>query len=69
MTKQEALKPKKKLDDNSLPPALSTRSNDRKLDQVNIIYIIISKYIHIYYVQNIAAHNNIRSSKNDGYYI
>ncbi len=31
MTKQEALKAKKKLKDNSLPPALSTRSNDRIL--------------------------------------
>ena len=31
MTKQEALKAKKKLKENSLPPALSTRSNDRKL--------------------------------------
>jgi hypothetical protein len=31
MTKQEALKAKKQLKDNSLPPALSTRSNDRKL--------------------------------------
>ncbi len=28
MTKQEALKAKKQLKDNSLPPALSTRSND-----------------------------------------
>ena len=31
MTKQEALQAKKKLKENSLPPALSTRSNDRKL--------------------------------------
>jgi hypothetical protein len=31
MTKQEALKAKKKLKDNSLAPALSTRSNDRTL--------------------------------------
>ena len=31
MTKQEALQAKKKLKDNSLPPALSSRSNDRKL--------------------------------------
>ena len=31
MTKQEALKAKKKLKGNSLPPALSTRSNDRVL--------------------------------------
>ena len=31
MTKQEALKAKKKLKENSLPPALSTRSNDRLL--------------------------------------
>ena len=31
MTKQEAIQAKKKLKDNSLPPALSTRSNDRKL--------------------------------------
>ncbi len=31
MTKQEALKAKKKLKDNSLPPALSTRRNDRVL--------------------------------------
>jgi hypothetical protein len=31
MTKQEALKAKKKLKENSLPPALSTRSNDRVL--------------------------------------
>ena len=31
MTKQEALKAKKKLKENSLPPALSTRSKDRKL--------------------------------------
>jgi 5,10-methylene-tetrahydrofolate dehydrogenase/methenyl tetrahydrofolate cyclohydrolase len=31
MTKQEALQAKKKLQENSLPPALSTRSHDRKL--------------------------------------
>ncbi len=31
MTKKEALKAKKQLKDNSLPPALSTRSNDRVL--------------------------------------
>ena len=31
MTKQEAIQAKKKLKDNSLPPALSTRSNDRVL--------------------------------------
>ncbi len=31
MTKQESLQAKKKLKDNSLPPALSTRSNDRVL--------------------------------------
>ena len=31
MTKQEALQAKKKLKDNSLPPALSTRSQDRVL--------------------------------------
>ncbi len=31
MTKQEALKAKKQLKDNSLPPALATRSNDRVL--------------------------------------
>ena len=31
MTKEEALKAKKQLKDNSLPPALSTRSNDRVL--------------------------------------
>jgi len=31
MTKEEAIKAKKQLKDNSLPPALSTRSNDRKL--------------------------------------
>ena len=31
MTKQEALKAKKQLKDNSLPPALSTTSNDRVL--------------------------------------
>jgi hypothetical protein len=31
MTKQEALKAKKQLKNDSLPPALSTRSNDRKL--------------------------------------
>ena len=31
MTKAEALQAKKQLKDNSLPPALSTRSNDRKL--------------------------------------
>ena len=31
MTKEEALKAKKKLKENSLPPALSTRSNDRVL--------------------------------------
>jgi hypothetical protein len=31
MSKKEALQAKKKLKDNSLPPALSTRSNDRKL--------------------------------------
>ena len=31
MTKQEVFQEKKKLKENSLPPALSTRSNDRKL--------------------------------------
>ncbi len=31
MTKQEALKAKKQLKNNSLTPALSTRSNDRVL--------------------------------------
>ncbi len=31
MTKEEAIKAKKQLKDNSLPPALSTRSNDRVL--------------------------------------
>ena len=31
MTKKEALQAKKKLKENSLPPSLSTRSNDRKL--------------------------------------
>ena len=31
MTKQEALKAKKQLKNNSLPPALSTRSSDRVL--------------------------------------
>jgi hypothetical protein len=31
MTKKEAIQAKKQLKDNSLPPALSTRSNDRKL--------------------------------------
>ena len=31
MTKQEAVKAKKQLKDNSLPPALSARSQDRKL--------------------------------------
>jgi hypothetical protein len=31
MTKQEALKAKKQLKENSLPPALSTRSNKRVL--------------------------------------
>ena len=31
MTKDEALKAKKQLKNNSLPPALSTRSHDRKL--------------------------------------
>jgi hypothetical protein len=31
MTKKEALKAKKQLKDNSLPPALSTKSNDREL--------------------------------------
>ncbi len=31
MTKQEALKAKNQLKDYSLPPALSTRSNDRVL--------------------------------------
>ena len=31
MTKEEAIKAKKQLKNNSLPPALSTRSNDRKL--------------------------------------
>jgi hypothetical protein len=34
MTKQEALKAKKQLTENSLPPALSTRSNDRKLRSI-----------------------------------
>ena len=31
MTKEEAIKANKHLKNNSLPPALSTRSNDRKL--------------------------------------
>jgi hypothetical protein len=31
MTKEEAIKAKKQLKDNSLAPALSTRSNDRVL--------------------------------------
>ena len=31
MTKEEAIKAKKQLKNNSLPPALSTGSNDRKL--------------------------------------
>ena len=31
MTKEEALKAKKKLKENSLPPALSTRRSDRVL--------------------------------------
>jgi hypothetical protein len=31
MTKEEAIKAKKKLKENSLPAALSTRSSDRKL--------------------------------------
>jgi hypothetical protein len=31
MTKEEALKAKKQLKENSLPPALSTRSNKRVL--------------------------------------
>ena len=31
MTKEEAIKAKKHFKDNSLPPALSTRSNDRVL--------------------------------------
>ena len=31
MTKKEALKEKKQLKDNSSPPALATRSNDRVL--------------------------------------
>jgi hypothetical protein len=35
MTKQEALKAKKQLKDHSLPPGLSTRSNDRKLRSSN----------------------------------
>jgi hypothetical protein len=34
MTKQEALQAKKPLKDNSLPPTLSTRSNDRVLRKV-----------------------------------
>ena len=39
MTKKEALKAKKKLKDNSLAPALSTRSNDRNLrDRKQINY-------------------------------
>ena len=31
MTKEDAIKAKKQLKNNSLPPALSTRSNDRAL--------------------------------------
>ncbi len=31
MTKKEALQAKKQFKDNSIPPALSTRSNDRVL--------------------------------------
>jgi hypothetical protein len=39
MTKKEALKAKKQLKDNSLAPALSTRSNDRNLrDRKQINY-------------------------------
>jgi hypothetical protein len=36
MTKQEALKAKQQLKDNPLPPALSTRRNDRKLRSIYI---------------------------------
>ncbi len=47
MTKQEAQKAKKQLKDNSLPPALSTRSNDRKLRSNNNIYnYYLNNYIY-----------------------
>ncbi len=36
MTKQESLLAKKKLKENSLAPALSTRSNDRNLRDRNL---------------------------------
>ena len=37
-TKDEAMKAKKQLKNNSLPPALSTRSNDIKLRSNKIIF-------------------------------
>jgi Ca2+-binding EF-hand superfamily protein len=50
MTKKEALKAKKQLKDNSLAPALSTRSNDRNLrdrKQINQneIKTVLSSYL------------------------
>jgi hypothetical protein len=48
MTKNEALQAKKQLKNNSLPPALSTRSNDRKLRSNNNIYnYFLNKCIYI----------------------
>ncbi len=45
MGKKEALQAKKKLKENSLPPALPTRSNDRVLRSKFLYYIIVWKII------------------------
>ncbi len=45
MTKAEAIKAKKQLKTNSLPPALSTRSND----QINNMVFLRSKQIIFYH--------------------
>ena len=53
MTKQEALKAKKKLKENSLPPALSTRSNDRVLRKRWKIQFLKKNKIILYEINDI----------------
>ena len=53
MTKKEALKAKKQLKDNSLPPALSTRSNDRVLRKRRKIQFLKKNKIIFYQINDI----------------
>ena len=49
MTKEEAIKARKQLKNDSLPPALSTRSNYIKLrTNKNIIFVRIKHYIILF---------------------